>query len=353
MGIDVLLDYLIRENKAALIDLFRAGSSPYFHGISDISRRVSRDPSLGQPVVPVVSEVFAAKNNEESDDGKATGSALVAAMIAVPWILLALACVALLVTALRRRKNARSMQVNSDAVDGSVDEVPSCFDAEVGLAHSASSVSGEDDKGEETESLVKTKGRKGRFKGKNKKGAASSSVTSTSSDACKPVEEEKAEEEGEDTDSTAKKTPRKKMSRAASRKMTSVPDSFDERLKRKMDKEDSQKLSGPDSFDDRLKRKMDKEDSQKLSGPDSFDDRLKRKMDEEGPQKHRHSSRGFGEEEKTEEGAPDDFDERLRRKMGGEDTQRRSKSMLVGANTYGDRTKRKMNREGEKKIIAV
>merc|ERR1719310_1458569 len=107
---DVLLYYVIRENKAALINLLRAESLPYFDGIRDISRRVA--------ALAVKEEVEAtAERNDKDrdvDSSSSTGSALNAALIAVPWILLAFAILCLAKTYHNQRKNKRTAQDQTD-----------------------------------------------------------------------------------------------------------------------------------------------------------------------------------------------------------------------------------------------
>jgi hypothetical protein len=146
--IEVLLAHLIEENTSALLDLFHGASLPYFHGIVDISRKVVTDPL--SPDRTLEFAVVAAGKEEDGDDAGMTPVLIGIAVGGVPWIVLACAGLAYLVTARRRKKRACSAPGQADSTTHELTGLQ--FDVEEGLADRVTSGIGEDDDEEDADS---------------------------------------------------------------------------------------------------------------------------------------------------------------------------------------------------------
>ena len=230
--IDVLLTYLIEENKHVLIDLFHGASLAYFHGIVDISRRtVTEKPPHVQ--TQESSQTVAQGNKEESNDARPSFLLIGGVIGGVPWIVLALGCIACFMKARRKKHHAQaardqngslteraSSDVNEGDVDTEVKEGESGmllnFDVEEGIkAHAKFGVAakGEEDsdsesEGEDTESDNKESGVKEGESGMLLKFDVEEGIKDHAKFgvAAKGEEGSDSESEGEDTESDNKES---------------------------------------------------------------------------------------------------------------------------------------------------
>ena len=328
---DVLINYVIQENKAALIDIFLAEPLPYFIGVREISHReISQrisGPDSPSPSPPVKLEILGTRDNERNDGNlRSTNSASVIAVISVPWVLLALAFAGILYREkilCQWKKEQLVLCQNQESNDNALDE--KFGDNEEILPRSFEKVSLPDSQGGEDD------------EGK----------------AFLHVEEEKGKEGKNINDSTIKKK--------AARRMSRVRDTFEDRLRRKMNTGGVQRHQTTDDSEGVRSLSVQEEKSEEeekidnliakknaargmAKSQDTYDDRLRRKMKKGGAKRHETmndskeqcSSLAEGEKRKEDtkdlivkknvsKGMPksrDTFDDRLRRKMKKGDAKR-------------------------------